>query len=358
MKKLFSFLMIMLVSTSIMFADGQFGNPVRFWTDPAIFNYDEEVTWYYDLSDSNIPEGASIAIWSWEPAQTVGSYGNAPGETVADIDQASLLTYAGDHVWKLTFTPTELYGVGVDAFLANGEDGFWQLLRVFGADGVYLENTGVLCILYPHKILKRTQALALAETVPVESTVYPAAINATTPIAFILNNDEVDADVPVSLHLVSGLNGWTHKVDYDWSDKDASKAIHYYGYDDIYVFNVVNPSTYYGIPYDFAITDIQYLFTNFDWQPSPGPIFETEFENDYARPWQETTTGIKTIVTSKGVKASVIDNVLSVNAPAFEIYNIAGIRIAQSTESTLNVASLAKGVYVVKTANGSVKIVR
>jgi hypothetical protein len=357
MKKLFSFLIFLLGSASIMLADGQFGNPVRWWTNPAIFNYDEEVTWYYDLSDSDIPEGASIAIWSWQPAQTAGSYGNAPGETVADIDQNSLLTYAGDHVWKFKFTPTEFYGLDVAAFMANAEDGFWQLLRVFGADGVYLENTGVFCILYPHKVLKRTQALALGETIPVESDVHPYAINATTPIAFILNNDELGAEVPVSLHLVSGLNEWQHKVDYNWDNKDASKAVHYYGYDDIYVFNVTNPSTYYSIPYDYAITDIQYLFTNYDW--TPGVVLETEFENDDARPWQETITGLRNIATtSRSVKASVVDNVLKVNVPAFEVYNVAGVKVAKSTESTLNVTDLVKGVYIVKTANGSVKIVR
>ena len=378
MKKLFSFLMMVALATSLFAWDGDGGLPlpVRVWSDPVIYNYDEQVTWYYDVSSASAEQldGATFAIWVWQPGDVPdrGLYGNEEDATLADVAPKMILKNEGNNVFSFTLIPTEFFDKTQDEILANTEGGFWQHLRLF-KDDICVTNCGSFPILFPHQLLLGTQGLAnnaVAEhgsvNEPVVSIAYPSIINATTPIAFIFNNDEAGEDlseVP-SLHFVSGLNGWTHKVDYEWPSEanpnapDLSKCSQYFGeaYKDFYVFNVTNPSAYYGVNYDAEILDIQYLFTPFAWA-SP-VVYEGEWEFTSADPWQ-VETGVKNvIVSSKAVSAFVKDNVLNVNAPSFDLYNVAGVHVAKSTTSQLGVADLAPGVYIVKTVNGSVKVVK
>lgn len=376
MKKLFSFLLIAIFATSMAFAwdgDGFLANPVRVWSDPAIYDYDQEITWYYDMSgaeDSQL-DGTRFAIWVWQPSAPTenGLYGNEDGATIADVNPKLILKDEGDKVYSLTLTPTEFFGKTKEEIIANGESGYWQHLRLFDANGICVTNCGSFPILFPHQILAGTRQEGndgIAEYGAVwdlvEFAVYPTIINATTPIAFILNNDELGASWDGSLHFVSGLNGWQHKVDYAWpSDEnpnapDLSKCSNYCGFDDIYVFNVSNPSEYYGVDYNYVIDDIQFLFTPFAW--ASAVVLENEWEFEQATPWKPTTGINKVITSSNELKASVVDGILTVNAPSITLYNVSGACIAKSNTSTLNILDLPKGVYIVKTALGSVKVVK
>lgn len=365
MKKIFSLLMVALFATSMAFADGEFPAG-RMWSDPVIYSYDQQVTWYYDMSDSGIPEGATLALWNWQPKDMSGllaPYGNGDGETVADVPAVAYMKNEGNGVYSYTLTPTEFYEMTEAEIVANTEGGFWQQARVFGSDGIYLGNTGSIFHLFPHQILLGLKGLANdaiatdkgAVNDMAEHAVYPTTINATTPIAFILNNDELGASWDASLHFVSGVNGWNNKVDYNWDNKDASKCSTYFGYDDIFVFNVTNPAKYYSLAWDAVIDDIQFLFTPYDWA-SP-VILETEQEFEQATPWE--TTAIKNITPSaEAVVAKVVGGVLTVNAASFDLYSITGNCIAKSINSEINVSNLPAGVYIVKTAQGAVKIIK
>lgn len=64
MKKIISVLIVfcaMLVSVKGMAAD----SPSNVWTYPTLFNYDEEVTWYFDLSGTTVQEGVDLYLWAW-----------------------------------------------------------------------------------------------------------------------------------------------------------------------------------------------------------------------------------------------------------------------------------------------------
>ena len=41
----------------------------QFWTVPAIYAFDEEVTWYFDVSGLGFEEGLDLYLWAWEPSE-------------------------------------------------------------------------------------------------------------------------------------------------------------------------------------------------------------------------------------------------------------------------------------------------
>lgn len=387
MKKLFLFMMVAVFATNVSFAawegDGGLPNPQRQWTDPVIYNYDEEVTWYYDFSnvDATLLEGATLAIWIWQPATPswLGEYANGEGLTIADTGAQSILKNEGGGIYSLTMIPTDYFGLTQDEILANPEWGFWHHVRLFDADGICKTNCGNTPIPYPHELLLGVQGLANdgikewgALNEIVESTVYPTTINATTPVAFILNNDEVGADLSeTTVHTVYGINGWVYKSDYKaYLDSDMKKMSTYFGYDDIYVLNVTftedpelmidgspNPAPP-AFSWETEITDIQYFFPVRDWAADP-VLGDQEVEIEAVAPLQPMSIDSPEAQSNKAkVNAYFEGDKLIVSESSFDLYSISGVRIATSKDSSIEASGLPKGVYIVKTANGSAKVIK
>ncbi|MDL2222363.1 hypothetical protein LJC35_07420, partial [Parabacteroides sp. OttesenSCG-928-N08] len=180
MKKLFSIVLFAFVANCVAFAwngDGGLANPVRVWSNPVIYSYDEEVTWYYDFADADPAqlEVSTLVLWVWQPSNIAdpGPYGNEPkyasetdGSPVApslpDVNKKLILKHCGGTVYSITFTPTEFFGKTEEEIVANTEGGFWQHIRLFDADGHCITNCGSYPILFPHQILLGTQGLASA----------------------------------------------------------------------------------------------------------------------------------------------------------------------------------------------------
>lgn len=105
--------------------------PASVCTSPASYNYDEEVTWYFDLDgNSLVTPGQDLYFWSWEPQ------GLPAGP--------ALMTHEKDMLWSLTFTPTVLYGVSVADIVAQGNGAFWGKIIDGPVDGVANEVTGTI----------------------------------------------------------------------------------------------------------------------------------------------------------------------------------------------------------------------
>lgn len=85
-------------------------------TSKTNYEYNEVVTWYFDLSgNSSITENQDLYFWSWTPNPI-------PGGQV-------LLDNHGDFKWSITFTPTELYGASVQEIEDLGNAAFWCTIR-------------------------------------------------------------------------------------------------------------------------------------------------------------------------------------------------------------------------------------
>lgn len=124
MKKTAIYLMMLLMAMTFALnskASTKVGTPVC-WTVPAVFTPDQEVTFYYDVTDVGFPEGVDLYLWAWQPSEPDAGNGDNSSEFAK-------LTYLGDNIYCKTMVPTEYFHTTVDAMTNADWPGFWQQLK-------------------------------------------------------------------------------------------------------------------------------------------------------------------------------------------------------------------------------------
>lgn len=114
------FLMAMTFATNAK-ASTKVGTPVC-WTVPAVYTPDQEVTFYYDVTDVGFPEGVDLYLWAWQPTEP--DAGN--GDNSSDFAK---LTYLGNNIYSKTMVPTEYFKSSVESMTNADWPGFWQQLK-------------------------------------------------------------------------------------------------------------------------------------------------------------------------------------------------------------------------------------
>ena len=103
MKKTAIYLMMLLMAMTFALntkASTKVGMPVC-WTVPAVFTPDQEVTFYYDVTDVGFPEGVDLYLWAWQPSEPDAGNGDNSSEFAK-------LTYLGDNIYCKTMVPLSL----------------------------------------------------------------------------------------------------------------------------------------------------------------------------------------------------------------------------------------------------------
>ncbi|MCD7972223.1 MAG: T9SS type A sorting domain-containing protein [Candidatus Azobacteroides sp.] len=359
MKKLFFLLMGCLAFGSYSVAqewgEGILSVPKRIWTEPVIYNYDEEVTWYFDLSDEPadikaILDEATLALWTWVPSNPGdghlgGGYGLAQPEL--------MLTHRGGYVYSITMKPSVLYAVSNIESTTDSES-FVMHIRVFSKDRDADINCAAFHIRFPHVLVQDIKTNGIPATVyPIpEGGSLPAA-NATTAIAILMNNEQVGANITGDLFVTSGINDWEKSVAYDEGNPERTKAKTYFGVDDVYVFNITNPSRFFDVNFDYPINTMEYQFK---FAGAEEAVYEGDQEFEVVAPW---TTGIKnTPAQPSNVKYTLINDVLTVDAASFSVFSITGVAVAQDKSGSLDMSGFPKGIYILKTGDGIVKFIK
>lgn len=124
MKKNIAYLLLIVVALTMSLtakASTKVGIPVC-WTVPAVYSPDQEVTFYYDVTDVGFPEGVDLYLWAWQPTEP--DAGN--GDNSSDFAK---LTYLGDNIYCKTMVPTEYFHSTVEAMNDVNFPGFWQQLK-------------------------------------------------------------------------------------------------------------------------------------------------------------------------------------------------------------------------------------
>ena len=124
MKKTAIYLRMLLMAMTFALnskASTKVGTPVC-WTVPAVFTPDQEVTFYYDVTDVGFPEGVDLYLWAWQPSEPDAGNGDNSSEFAK-------LTYLGDNIYCKTMVPTEYFHTTVDAMTNADWPGFWQQLK-------------------------------------------------------------------------------------------------------------------------------------------------------------------------------------------------------------------------------------
>lgn len=353
MKKLLSLLVVTLLTASPMFSqtwgDNILSIPKRVWTDPVIYDYDEEVTWYFDLSGEDaaireILDDATLALWTWIPTNPGdGHFGG--GYNIAQPEM--ILTARKGYVYSITMKPTEFYNVTKEYLSAySAENSFVMHIRVFSKDRDADINCFAFHVKFPHFIVKDIKT----EKIP--HLVYPTEVNATTPIAILIDKDSIPAFTG-NLYLDTKINDGAYSVIYDGANANKTKMKNYFGVNEIYVLNISNPSEYFGTAFDYRLENIEFATRTEGSQASDNFV---QYPLTPVDPWGGTS--LEENVAQEPVRAYILNGVLFVDALNFDLYNISGSLVARSESSSLDVSNLPSGVYIVKTSKGSSKLIK
>lgn len=292
MKKIIVFLLAMLTM-------GRALAQVTITTSPVVYAPDEEVTWYFDMSDLMQVEGEPFYIWTWAPSNPEDVLGTEDGWN--NPSDACTLKYVGNGVYSLTMVPTEFYGVTAEELYANS-DIFWLNIR----NEAKVDVTGSLQA--PHPFNSEFQNFLDTGR---DLQVYPSVFTMRDNISILVNISQLNIDGQGvgallskdfgNLHLHSGPNNYAdHVVEANMGDpalveKTMLKKVNF-GEGYIYKMDM-KPEEYYSITDEeimggYQMTNIAFSLPTTDWvyrgitaggedfvltcgevEPEPDPVF-------------------------------------------------------------------------------------
>lgn len=298
----------------------ELGAPAKCWTFPRIYTMDEEVTWYFDMTDAGFAEGADLYMWTWSPSEPdAGNWGSS--------SDFAKLQYVGDNVYKTTIVPLDYYrraNPNLTAADIEASAGFWMRLKT--KDGTY--QSGVFQMSWSVSELKDFKESGEGVAA------YPAKFSMNEPLSILFNIENLsfngkkggllDVDFE-SLHFHSGLDNWAVKQEAQmWlPDVVAKTKLRHIG-GNYYKMDLI-PTEYYGVEKDYQADNLVYLITthNPDWAgttpdallkaaaavPYPDPAFSYFPQKVCAldiltliRQWNEKTSGALKYIITAGTK--------------------------------------------------------
>lgn len=285
---------ILLISTFVLIAL-QSATGQRIWCDPVVYLPDEQVTWYFDMSEYMQVEGEPFYIWSWSPSNPEDVLGTP--DAWDNPSDACTLKYVGNGVYKLTLTPTVFYGVTAEQLFANS-DVFWMNIR----NGAKEVVTG--SVQGPHPFHTEYQNFVDSET---GLRVYPQNFSFKDNISILVNLNYLNVEGQGvgalvgkdfgNLHLHSGLNEYgDHVVEANMGDPVLAEKTKFKKVaENIYKLDM-KPQNYYGITDEeilggYQMKNIMFSLPTTDWvyrgisstgdfklyaadvEPDPDPVF-------------------------------------------------------------------------------------
>lgn len=232
------------------------GDITKIWSYPVVYNYDEQVSWYFDLAGTSFGEGEDVYIWIWSPSEPdAGNWDNS--------SEFAKLTYMGDMIWRFDLVPTEYFSMTSDQILESA--GFWLRLK----DKTGSKQSGV----------GNVPQVSFSDFATSGEMVrsYPTRPSFTAPLSILFNtNLAPDFENPNSIHMHGGLNDWEVTQGYHvWIPAAVEKTKLKNMGDGIYKMDLI-PSVYFGsiiddnpdIPVageDYLMENMTFLFVMDEW---------------------------------------------------------------------------------------------
>ncbi|SFZ93619.1 hypothetical protein SAMN05428642_103237 [Flaviramulus basaltis] len=248
---IYTILIALFVANNFAQAQQEVGGANKIWSYPVIYNYDEGVTWYFDLSTTTFAVDEEVYIWIWSPSEPdAGNWENS--------SEFAHLTNEGNMLWSFTFTPTEYFSMTPEDIAASA--GFWMRLK----DKTGAKQTDVINVSYT--------AFSSFYTANELIRTYPEAPTLNGGLSILFNSNLVPGfeNVP-SVHFHSGLNNWSILQEYQaWIPEITEKTKLKDLGNGFYKMDLI-PSEYYdNIPDGFVMENITYLMVAADWVANSG----------------------------------------------------------------------------------------
>ena len=224
----------------------ELGDVTGLWSFPRVYNYDEETSWYFDLSGTGFDDAEELYIWIWSPSEPdAGNWENS--------SDFAKLTYEGNFVWKFDLTPSEYFSV-TPAEIANSP-GFW--FRLKNKDGSRMSTVANMPYTNFSNFLSSDESIRAYPTNPILNE----------PLSILFNSNLVSGfENATSVHMHSGLNGWSILQEYQsWVPEIVEKTKLKNLGNGFYKMDLI-PSEYYNdIPPNFEMENMNFLFVKDDW---------------------------------------------------------------------------------------------
>lgn len=246
MKKiLYSLFLTLIVPFSVFSQVQEAGDIYKIWTNPVVYNYDEAVSWYFDLTGTTFAEDEDVYIWIWSPSEPdAGNWNNS--------SDFAKLTYVGNMVWRFDLTPT-LYFNKTPQEIASS-DGFWLRLK----DDLGTKQSGVSNVPYITFSDFATSGQAFR--------VYPEKFYLNQPMSILFNSTLVAGfEGATTVHMHAGLNNWDVKQEYQaWIPEIVLKTQLVDLGNGIYRKDLV-PAEYFSTPEGYVMNVMNFLFVKDNW---------------------------------------------------------------------------------------------
>jgi len=246
MKKIIHIIVLALVLLpNLIQAQEEMGNVNATWSYPVVYKYDEQVTWYFDLSTTTFAENQDVYIWIWSPSEPdAGNWENS--------SEFAKLTYVGNKVWSFTLTPTVYFSRTPEQIASSA--GFWFRLK----NKTGTQQSGVAQIAYTDFSSFYT-ANEMIRPYPLQPTLDKG-------LSILFNSNLVPgfADAQ-SVHFHSGLNNWDVKQEYQaWLPEIVEKTKLKNLGNGFYKMDLV-PAQYYPVPDGYVMDNLVFLMVKDNW---------------------------------------------------------------------------------------------
>lgn len=247
MKKIIQTLLfaLLLVPNFIQAQTQEAGDIGAMWSYPVVYKYDEEVTWYFDLSATTFQAESDVYLWIWSPSEPdAGNWENS--------SDFAKLNYEGNLVWSMTLTPT-LYFNRTPAEIASSA-GFWFRLK---------DKTGTLQSSVTQVAYTDFSTFYTANEL-IRS--YPTAPTLDKGISILFNSNlQPGFEGATSVHFHSGLNNWDIKQEYQaWLPEIVEKTKLKKLGNGFYKMDLV-PKDYYNAPDGYVMNNLVFLMVKDEW---------------------------------------------------------------------------------------------
>jgi hypothetical protein len=246
MKKIvLTILFALMLAPAAMQAQTAAGTINKMWSYPVVYKYDEEVTWYFDLSTTTFAPEQDVYLWIWSPSEPDAGHWE-------DSSDFAKLTYKGDMIWSFTLTPTVYFSKTPEEIAASA--GFWFRLK---------DDAGTMQSEVGNMPYTDFSSFYTANEI-IRS--YPVEPKLEEGVSILFNSNLVPGfENATSVHFHSGLNNWAILQEYQaWLPEIVEKTKLKNLGNGFYKMDLV-PKTYYNTPDGFIMENIVFLMVKDEW---------------------------------------------------------------------------------------------
>ena len=242
--KTYLIIALLVLSNIALYAGGTISS---IYSQPAAFTPDEEVTFFFDVSGTDLDGNTGpLYLWTWSPGDPV----NGNGDWDNSADQA-VLTQIDGNLWSFTMIPADFYGTSeitkIEGLLKT-DDGSLQTDNFDEASGnpIWLFDFST-----------SESKLIIAE---------PSLFKIDKPLSIIINVSNACGDgcsnrgelVGKRPSIHSGINGWSNVVD---SGEAKTLLTEVAGYSNVWKLDII-PMDYWGVEASTTLSEINCLFND------------------------------------------------------------------------------------------------